>query len=53
VRQQVLACKSEIQVQCTCYKSGKENIHRGCDVGVVDEAEVVVERVHGEEHEIE
>jgi hypothetical protein len=24
-----------------------------CGIGVVDEAEVVVERVHGEEHQIE
>ena len=48
----VLACKSEIRVWCTRYKAGKEILRGGCGVGVVDEAEVVVERVHGEEHEI-
>ena len=36
-----------------CYQSGKEILHGGCGIGVVDEAEVVVERVHGEEREIE
>jgi hypothetical protein len=35
------------------YQSGKEILHRGCGIGVVDEAEVVVERVHSEEREIE
>jgi hypothetical protein len=47
-----LTCKSEIRVWCTRYKSGKEILHRGCGVGVVDEGGVVVERVRGEEREI-
>ena len=37
---------------CTCYKSSKEIVHGGCDVGIVDEGGVVAERVHDEEHEI-
>ena len=35
------------------YQSGKEILHRGCGIGVVDEAEMVVERVRSEEHKIE
>lgn len=40
-------------MRCTRYKSGKEIVHGGRDVGIVDEGGVVSERVHGEEHEIE
>jgi hypothetical protein len=35
------------------YKSGKEILHGGCGVGAVDERGMVVERVCGEEREIE
>jgi hypothetical protein len=40
-------------VRCTRCKSGKEILHGGCGVGIVDEGGVVAERVHSEEHEIE
>jgi hypothetical protein len=35
------------------YKSGEEILHGGCGVGAVDERGMVVERMCGEEHEIE
>jgi hypothetical protein len=35
------------------YHTGKEILHGGHGVGIIDEGGVVAERVHGEEHEIE
>jgi hypothetical protein len=40
-------------VRRTRYKSGKEILHGGRGINIVDEGGVVAERVHGEEHEIE
>jgi hypothetical protein len=53
VRWQVLACKYKIQVRCTQFESGEEIFPGVCGIGVVDEEGVVVERVHGDEHETE
>ena len=53
MRWQVLACKYKIQVRCTQFESGEEIFPGVCGIGVVDEEGVVVERVHGDEHETE
>ena len=40
-------------MHCTCFKSGREILHGGRGVGMIDGRGVVVKKVYGEHREIE